>query len=82
MERKVFIYNDALDSIALDQLSQLEGDTHQSFDEPTYIRRELDERDREILIDCLEAGYEAYDNDGDKDGAERLIRMIAMFQEV
>lgn len=38
----------------------------------------LDSRDLEILIDCLEAGAEAYEDD--EDASSRIARMIAAFK--
>lgn len=40
----------------------------------------LDSRDLEILIDCLEAGAEAYEDDEDEDASSRIARMIAAFK--
>lgn len=42
----------------------------------------LDSRDLEILIDCLEAGAEAYedDEDADEDASSRIARMITAFK--
>lgn len=74
-----FIYNSNLDDIALDQLSQFEETEKTSLDEPTYRRLPLDSRDLEILIDCLEAGAEAYEDDAD--ASERIEKVIAMLKE-
>lgn len=74
-----FIYNDNLDDIALNQLAQFEETEKTSLDEPTYKRLPLDSRDLEILIDCLEAGAEAYEDDAD--ASERIAKIIAMFEE-
>lgn len=74
-----FIYNSNLDDIALEQLAQLEEAEKTSLDAPTYRRSPLDSRDLEILIDCLEAGAEAYEDDAD--ASERIARIIAMFKE-
>lgn len=81
-----FIYNDNLDDIALNQLSQFEEAEQKSLDAPTYRREQLDSRDLEILIDCLEAGAEAYESDSEddedtKDAVARITRMITMFEE-
>lgn len=81
-----FIYNDNLDDIALNQLAQLEEAEQKSLDAPTYRREQLDSRDLEILIDCLEAGAEAYESDSEddedaKDAVARITRMITMFEE-
>ena len=80
-----YIYNDALDSIALDQLAQLEESEGISLDEPTYVRTELDERDLEIVIDCLEAGMESYESDSEddeeaKDAVKRLMDIINLLR--
>ena len=74
-----FVYNDNLDDIALNQLAQFEETEKTSLDAPTYRRLPLDSRDLEILIDCLEAGAEAYEEDAD--ASERIARIIAMFKE-
>lgn len=74
-----FIYNDRLDDIALNQLAQFEETEKTSLDAPTYRRLPLDSRDLEILIDCLEAGAEAYEDDADASG--RIAKIIAMFEE-
>lgn len=74
-----FIYNSNLDDIALDQLAQFEETEKTSLDAPTYRRLPLDSRDLEILIDCLEAGAEAYEDDAD--ASERIAKIIAMFEE-
>lgn len=74
-----FIYNDKLDDIALNQLAQLEEAEQTSLDAPTYRREQLDSRDLEILIDCLEAGAEAYEDD--EDAVARIARMITAFKE-
>ena len=64
MEKK-YIYNDAMDSLALNQIADLEYAEGKSFDAPEYSRHELDSRTLEIVIDCLEAGLEAYEDDED-----------------
>ena len=74
-----FIYNDNLDDIALNQLVQFEETEKTSLEAPTYKRLPLDSRDLEILIDCLEAGAEAYKDDAD--ATVRIARVIAMFKE-
>lgn len=74
-----FIYNDNLDDIALNQLAQFEEAEQTSLDAPTYRRSQLDSRDLEILIDCLEAGAEAYEDD--EDASARIARMLSMFEE-
>lgn len=74
-----FIYNDNLDDIALNQLVQFEEAEKTSLEAPTYKRLPLDSRDLEILIDCLEAGAEAYEDDAD--ATARIARVIAMFKE-
>lgn len=74
-----FIYNNNLDDIALDQLGQFEEAEKTSLDVPVYRRTPLDLRDLEILIDCLEAGAEAYEDDADE--SERIARMIVAFKE-
>lgn len=74
-----FIYNDKLDDIALNQLAQLEEAEQTSLDAPVYRREQLDSRDLEILIDCLEAGAEAYEDD--EDASARIARMLSMFEE-
>ena len=74
-----FIYNNNLDDIALNQLAQFEETEKTSLDEPTYRRLPLDSRDLEILIDCLEAGAEAYEDD--VDASERIEKVIAMLKE-
>lgn len=74
-----FIYNNNLDDIALNQLSQFEETEKTSLDAPTYRRLPLDSRDLEILIDCLEAGAEAYEDDAD--ASERIEKVIAMLKE-
>ena len=78
-----FIYNDKLDDIALNQLAQLEEAEQTSLDAPVYRREQLDSRDLEILIDCLEAGAEAYkaDSEDAEDAVARITRMITMFEE-
>jgi len=40
------------------------------------IRAKWDDRDIEIIIDCLEAGLEAYEEDGDDDGVKRITDII------
>jgi len=47
------------------------------LDEPEYKRSELDSRDLEILIDCLEAGKEVYVGDA----RNRIAKMIEIFSE-
>lgn len=74
-----FIYNDNLDDIALNQLAQFEEAEQKSLDAPAYRREQLDSRDLEILIDCLEAGAEAYEDD--EDASARITRMLSMFEE-
>ena len=64
MENK-YIYNDAMDTLALSQIADLEATEGTSFDAPKYSRQELDSRTLEIVIDCLEAGLEAYEDDED-----------------
>lgn len=74
-----FIYNNNLDDIALNQLAQFEETEKTSLEAPTYRRLPLDSRDLEILIDCLEAGAEAYEDDAD--ASERIEKVIAMLKE-
>lgn len=86
-----FVYNDNLDSIAVDQCGEYEEANGVSLDEPKYKRAELDSRDLEILIDCLEAGTEAYEPDSDLEGdpdyedsvdaINRIAKMIEIFSE-
>ena len=76
-----FIYNDDLDGIALNQLAQFEETEKISLEAPTYKRTSLDSRDLEILIDCLEAGIEAYEDEDDEDASVRIARMITAFKE-
>lgn len=78
-----FIYNNNLDDIALNQLAQFEETEKTSLEAPSYKRTSLDSRDLEILIDCLEAGAEAYedDEDADEDASARIARMITAFKE-
>lgn len=72
-----FVYNDDLDSIAVDLCGEYEGANGVSLDEPEYKRSELDSRDLEILIDCLEAGKEVYVGDA----RNRIAKMIEIFSE-
>jgi hypothetical protein len=74
-----FIYNNSLDDIALDQLAQFEEAEKTSLEAPTYRRLPLDSRDLEILIDCLEAGAEAYEDD--ENASVRIARIIRMLKE-
>ncbi len=76
-----FVYNDNLDSIAVDQCGEYEEANQVSLDEPEYKRSELDSRDLEILIDCLEAGAEGYKNEGNVDAINRIAKMIGVFAE-
>jgi hypothetical protein len=76
-----FVYNDELDSIAVDLCGEYEGANGVSLDEPEYKRSELDSRDLEILIDCLEAGAEGYENEGNVDAMNRIAKMIEVFAE-
>lgn len=78
-----FIYNSNLDDIALNQLAQFEETEKTSLEAPTYRRTPLDSRDLEILIDCLEAGAEAYedDEDADEDASARIARILTMLEE-
>lgn len=64
MENK-YIYSDAMDTLALGQIADLEATEGTSFDAPKYSRQELDSRTLEIVIDCLEAGMKAYEDDED-----------------
>lgn len=52
--KDVYIYNDALDDIALNQLAQLEEAERKSFDEPTYKRVKLNAWDLNTLVYILE----------------------------
>jgi len=86
-----FVYNDELDSVAVNQCGEYEEANGVSLDEPKYKRFELDSRDLEILIDCLEAGTEAYEPDSDIvgdpdyeggiDAMNRIAKMIEIFSE-
>lgn len=78
MEKK-FIYNDAMDSLALEQLAELEAAMGKSLDAPEYSRLELDDRTLEIMIDCLEAGLDAYEDDEDA-GEDATARIEAVLQ--
>jgi hypothetical protein len=75
--KNVFIYNDNMDDVALHQVAELEQAEGKSFDRPTYSREKLDQRDLEILIDCLEAGFDVYDEEFP---AMRIKRMVKIFQ--
>ena len=72
-----YVYNDELDSIAVNQCGEYEELNGVSLDEPEYKRSELDSRDLEILIDCLEAGKEVYVGDA----RNRIAKMIEIFSE-
>ena len=74
-----FIYNNDLDDIALNQLAQFEETEKTSLEAPTYRRTPLDSRDLEILIDCLEAGAEAYEDD--EDASARIARILTVLEE-
>lgn len=74
-----FIYNDNLDEIALEQLAQLEEVEKKSLEAPTYSRLQLDSRDLEILIDCLEAGAKVYEDN--TDAVVRITKIINMLKE-
>jgi hypothetical protein len=76
-----YVYNDELDSIAVNQCGEYEELNGVSLDEPEYKRSELDSRDLEILIDCLEAGSEGYENEGNADALNRIAKMIEVFAE-
>ena len=78
-----FVYNDELDDIAVHQCGEYEELNGVSLDEPEYKRSELDSRDLEILIDCLEAGAEAYEHDYEDgiDAMNRIAKMIEIFSE-
>ena len=76
--KNVFIYNDNMDDVALHQVAELEQTEGKSFDRPTYSREELDQRDLEILIDCLEAGLDAYEEEFPS--VQRIERMLKVFQ--
>ena len=76
-----FVYNDNLDSIAVDQCGEYEEANGVSLDEPEYKRFELDSRDLEILIDCLEAGADGYEEDEDEDALKRIAAMIEVFAD-
>lgn len=52
--KDVYIYNDALNDIALDQLAQLEELEKKSFDEPKYKRVKLDDWDLNTLVYIIE----------------------------
>lgn len=52
--KDVFVYNDALNDIALDQLAQLEEAEGKSFDEPTYKRVKLNDWDLNTLVYIIE----------------------------
>ena len=39
-------------------------------------KQELDSRTLEIVIDCLEAGLEAYEDDEDTDAVARIIAVL------
>ena len=71
-----FIYNDALDDIAIEQMAQLEEAEGKSYGSPTYNRIKLDQRTLEVVIDSLEAGMEAYGTDGDLDAINRIASVI------
>lgn len=51
--KDVFVYNDALDSIVLNQLAQLE-EYGEHYDEPTYKRVKLDAWDLNTLVYIIE----------------------------
>lgn len=74
-----YIYNDALDEMAIGQLAQYEETTNTSLDEPTYKRVKMDERTLEVVIDCLEAGLDAYEDDDE--AVENLTRIIDFLKE-
>lgn len=61
--KDVFIYNNALNDIALNQLAQLEEAEGKSFDEPTYKRVKLDEWDLNTLVYILEMDISHLDKD-------------------
>lgn len=72
-----YIYNNNLDDVALQQVAQLEEMEGKSYDEPEYGRLELDQRTLEILIDCLEAGEEAYEEDFDAlNRIDKILRFL------
>ena len=60
-----YIYNNNLDDIAIQQVAQLEEMEGKSYEDPEYARLEMDQRTLEVVIDCLEAGMEAYEEDFD-----------------
>ena len=41
----------------------------------------LSQRGKEVVLDCLEAGLEAYRDDGDEEGCEILEDLIELFEK-
>lgn len=41
----------------------------------------LSQRGKEIVLDCLEAGLEAYEEDGDTEGVSTLNGLIDLFKK-
>lgn len=75
--RNVYIYNDAMDDVVLNQLAQLE-EWGEHYEEPEYRRSKVDERDLEILVDCLGAGRDAYEDNEDMDAVNRINRLLTI----
>ena len=46
------------------------------YNDATDSRHELDSRTLEIVIDCLEAGLEAYEDDEDTDAVARINAVL------
>ena len=70
-----YIYNNNLDDIAIHQIAELEQAEGRSYEDPEYARLELDQRTLEIIIDCLEAGMEAYEDNDDNEEVPPVYRI-------
>ena len=73
--KDVFIYNDAMDDIALQQLAQLE-ECGEHYDEPTYKRVKLNDWDLNTLVYVLEMDISHMESDLLKHPAEPKERVL------
>lgn len=74
--KDVYIYNGALDDIALDQLAQLEEAEGKSFDEPDYKRVELNGWDLNTLVYIIEIDISHMESDLLKHPTEPKVRVL------
>ena len=59
----------------MEEMEEMEGMSYQTWN------RVLTERGKEVLLDCLEAGLDAYEDDEDMEACNILNDLIALLKK-